>query len=125
MRVRVLTCAVGAMVTMALPAWAHHSHGNYNMETYTDLRGTVKEVHWMNPHSFIYLEVADAKGGDTAVWSLESQSITQLTRKADFDKDAVKVGDRVTVRCHALRDGSNGCLLGTMKVPTGKELVFD
>src|SRR5678816_3647908 len=103
MRVRLLAVAVGAMLLLALPAWAHHSHGNYNMETFTDLRGTVKEVHWMNPHSFIYLEVAPAKG-DPEVWSLESQSITQLSRKAGFDKDAVKVGDRVTVRCHALRD---------------------
>jgi hypothetical protein len=111
------------MLTMALPAWAHHSHGNYNMEAFTDLKGTVKEVHWINPHSFIYLEVVDAKG-EAVVWALESQSITQLQRKAGFDKDAVKVGAQVTVHCHQLRDGSNGCLLGTMNA-SGKELVFD
>jgi len=116
--------ALGLVLMLALPAWAHHSHGNYDMEAYTDLKGTVKEVHWMNPHSFIYLEVVDAKG-EPAVWALESQSVTQLLRKAGFDKDAVKVGAQVTVRCHQLRDGSNGCLLGTMTVPAGKELVFD
>jgi Family of unknown function (DUF6152) len=123
MHVRSLCAAVGIMLAAALPAWAHHSHGNYNMEAFTDLKGTVKEVHWMNPHTFIYLEVVDAKG-EAAVWALESQSITQLLRKPGFEKDAVKVGDKVSVRCHQLRDGSNGCLLATMNA-NGKELVFD
>jgi len=119
------TCAaVIVLLALALPASAHHSHGNYNMETYTTLKGTVKEVHWINPHSFIYLEVVDAKG-EPAVWALESQSITQLSRKSGFDKDAVKVGEQVSVRCHQLRDGSNGCLLGTMAVTGGRELQFD
>lgn len=119
------TCAATfVLLALALPAWAHHSHGNYNMETYTSLKGTVKEVHWINPHSFIYLEVMDAKG-ESAVWALESQSITQLLRKNGFEKDAVKVGEQVSVRCHQLRDGSNGCLLATMTVPGGRELQFD
>lgn len=119
------TCAAAiVLLALAMPAWAHHSHGNYNMEAYTSLKGTVKEVHWINPHSFIYLEVVDAKG-ETAVWALESQSITQLSRKSGFDKDAVKVGEQVSVRCHQLRDGSNGCLLATMTVAGGRELQFD
>ena len=41
---------------------AHHSHGNYNMTEYTTLTGIVKEVHWINPHTWIYLEVKDDKG---------------------------------------------------------------
>ena len=32
-------------VAFALPAWAHHSHGNY-VDTFMDLEGVVKEVHW-------------------------------------------------------------------------------
>jgi hypothetical protein len=35
-------------------ASAHHSHGNYDMQKYTNLKGTIKEVHWMNPHSWVY-----------------------------------------------------------------------
>ena len=36
-------------------ATAHHSHGNYEMTEYTHLEGTVMELHWMNPHTWIYL----------------------------------------------------------------------
>jgi hypothetical protein len=124
MRVRSTWAAILAVLTLALPAAAHHSHGNYNMEVLTSLKGTVKEVHWMNPHSFIYLEVADEKGGEPAIWSLESQSITQLARKG-VSKDLVKPGDKISVRCHALRDGSNGCLLGFVTTADGKETVLD
>ena len=123
MRVRSIAAAVLGSLVLALPAWAHHSHGNYNMEVLTSLKGTVKEVHWMNPHSFIYLEVMDEKG-EPALWSLESQSITQLSRKG-VSKDLVKPGDRIAVRCHALRDGSNGCLLGFVTTADGKETVLD
>ena len=124
MRVRSTWAAILAVLAAAVPAWAHHSHGNYNMEVLTSLKGTVKEVHWMNPHSFIYLEVADDKGGEPAVWSLESQSITQLTRKG-FTKYLVKPGDKISVRCLLLRDGSNGCLLALVTTADGKETVFD
>ncbi len=124
MRVTSCGAAVIAVLTLALPAWAHHSHGNYNMEASTSLKGTVKEVHWMNPHTFIYLEVMDAKGEPTT-WSLEGQSVTQLVRKPGFNKDAIKPGDQVTVKCYPLRDGSNGCLLGTITTPKGEEKQFD
>ena len=124
MRVRTTWAAMLAVLALALPAWAHHSHGNYNMEVLTSLKGTVKEVHWMNPHSFIYLEVADAKGGEPAIWSLESQSITQLARKG-VSKDLVKPGDKISVRCHTLRDGSNGCLLSVLTTADGKQTLMD
>jgi hypothetical protein len=123
MRVRSSSLAIIALLALALPAWAHHSHGNYNMEIFTNLQGTVKEVHWMNPHSFIYIEVSDGKG-EPAIWSLESASVTQLTRKG-IGKDTVKPGDKVSVRCHQLRDGSNGCLLGYMSVAGAPETLFD
>ncbi len=123
MRVPSLCVAFAGVLAVALPAWAHHSHGNYNMEVVTTLSGTVKEVHWMNPHSFIYLEVADGKS-EPAIWSLEGQSVTALQRRDGFSKDAIKTGQQISVRCHKLRDGSNGCLLSTVNV-NGQDVRFD
>ncbi len=123
MRVRSLCVAIAGVLAVALPAWAHQSHGNYNMEVVTTLSGTVKEVHWMNPHSFIYLEVADSKN-EPAIWSLEGQSVTALQRRDGFSKDAIKPGQQISVRCHKLRDGSNGCLLSTVTV-NGQDIRFD
>ena len=95
-----------AVVCMAAPVAAHHSHGNYQMTEYTHLTGTVTQLHWINPHTWIYLEVT-GEDGESAVWALESAGAGGLARSG-VEPDEVKVGDTVSVRCHQLRDGSNG-----------------
>lgn len=115
------TLAIGA-VALA-PTWAHHSHGNYEMTEYTHLTGTVKELHWMNPHTWIYLEVP-GESGDSAVWALEGGSPNALLR-GGWQPDSVVAGDEISVRCHRLKDGSNGCLLGFVTPPGGEEKEWD
>jgi Family of unknown function (DUF6152) len=110
MRSRCLLLAAACGVLVALPAQAHHSHNNYAVSDFTLLEGTVKEVHLINPHSWVYLEVKDAKG-ETKLWALEATGPGGLLRNG-IKREDVKVGDTVKVRCHALRDGGNGCLLG-------------
>jgi hypothetical protein len=112
-------CAAG----MALPVWAHHSHGQYE-DTFMDMEGVVKEVHLIVPHSWIYLEVRDPKGGDPQVWALEATGRTGL-QKVGITADTVKPGDAIKVRCHHLRDGSNGCLLGFLKAKDGTVKDWD
>jgi len=114
-----LLCVVGA----GLPVWAHHSHGNYE-DTFMDIEGVVTEVHLVVPHSWIYLEVKDPKGGDPQVWALESTGRPQL-QKIGVTPDYVKPGDTVKARCHHLRDGSNGCLLGFLKAKDGTVKDWD
>jgi Family of unknown function (DUF6152) len=123
MHMRSLSLAVIAGSVLALPAWAHHSHGNYQMTEYTILEGKVTEVHWINPHIWLYLEVAN-ESGEPDVWALESAGATGLARRG-ITKETVKEGDTVSVRCHQLRDGSNGCLLGFLTPPGGEEKEWD
>jgi Family of unknown function (DUF6152) len=102
-----------AVVGASLVAWtarAHHSHGNYEMSDFTYLQGTVTELHLVNPHAWVYLEVKDDQG-EVAYWALEATSAIALARNG-IKPDDVRVGDLVKARCHRLRDGSNGCLLG-------------
>lgn len=106
----------------ALPMWAHHSHGNYE-DTFMDIAGVVKEVHLVVPHSWIYLEVKDAKG-EPQMWALEATGRPQLQRMG-VTADYVKAGDSVKARCHHLRDGSNGCLLGFLKAKDGTVKDWD
>ncbi len=110
-------------VMFALPASAHHSHGNY-VDSFTDIQGTVKEVHLLLPHSWIYLEVKDPKGGDPQLWALEATGRNGLER-IGLTKDTVKPGDTIKARCHVLRDGSNGCLLGFLKDASGATKDWD
>ena len=110
-------------VALGLPLWAHHSHGNYE-DTFMDIEGVVKEVHLVAPHSWIYLEVKDPKGGEPQVWAMEATGRAGLQR-IGVTPDYVKPGDTVKARCHHLRDGSNGCLLGFLKAKDGTVKDWD
>ena len=123
MHFRFLSLVAIAAVSLALPAWAHHSHANYQTKEFTQMEGTVKEMHWLNPHTWIYLEVKDDKGKPT-VWVLEGGSPSALTN-GGWKKDDVKVGDTIKVRCHALKDSSNGCLLGFVTTKSIVDKEFD
>ena len=123
MKLKPSCLAVLSSLILIAPAWAHHSHGNYDMTTFANLKGKVSEIHWMNPHSWIYLEVTGDKG-QTDMWALEGASITQLSRKG-WSKESIKTGDTLTVRCHQLHDGTKGCLLGFVSIAGGAEKEFD
>jgi hypothetical protein len=109
-------------ITLAAPAWAHHSHGNYDMEVYTTLTGTVREAHFLNPHSWVYLDVKD-KDGKVTTWALEGTNPDGL-RRTGWDLTAFKAGTPISARCHQLKDGSPGCLLGFI-TKDGVEKSFD
>jgi hypothetical protein len=110
MRFASIACAVAAAALLSIPAWAHHSHANYNTDEFTNLSGTITEVAWTNPHVWIYMDVADAQSRQQS-WALEGGSPTSLMR-GGWQRGSIKPRDKVSVRCHRLRDGSQGCLLG-------------
>ena len=97
-----------ALVT--LPIAAHHSHGNYDLSQWTVMEGTVKQVVFIVPHSIVYLDVKDAKG-ETGTWALEATNPQGIFSNG-VKREDVRVGDTIKARCHRLRDGARGCLLG-------------
>ncbi len=117
--------ALLACLSVAVPyaSLAHHSHGNYDVRSYTELEGTVADFIWLNPHVWIYLNVGDGEGG-TVTWALEGGSINAISQHG-WHKYSLQSGDRISVRCHALRDGAEGCLLGYVTQEGGEERVFD
>ena len=117
---RLAACAAALVM---VPALAHHSHGNYDVNNYIELQGRVSELLWINPHTWIYLEIED-DNGEPVIWALEGGSPGALTRNG-WQPDSVQAGDTIKVRCHQMRDGSHGCLLGFVTPPGGEEKEWD
>ena len=115
--------ATAVILTLTLPVSAHHSHAQYDVAEYTRVDGIVAEVHWFNPHAWVYL-TATGDDGEPLLWALESASPRQLQRNG-ITRNVIKVGDSVSARCHQLLDGSNGCLLGYLKTSDGVERLWD
>ena len=107
---KLLTAAGLSLVASSLPSLAHHSHANYDISQWLVIEGTVKQVVFIAPHSIVYLDVKDDHGG-TNVWALEATAPAGIFGNGVARED-VRAGDSIKARCHQLRDGANGCLLG-------------
>jgi hypothetical protein len=114
----ILLAALGALA-VAAPAAAHHSFAMFDQQKIMTLDGTVHEFQWTNPHAFLEVDVAE--GGKSTRWSLELNSPNNLKRQG-WTRDAVKPGDKVTVRMNPLRDGQPGGLFLDLKLSNGKTL---
>ena len=111
-RIRALLPWILAMCVTAVVA-AHHSTSEFDYTQQVTIAGTVKEVQWTNPHSYIQLLV-DGEGGKRIQWSVEIGS-PSLNINMGWRKSSVKVGDVVTMNIAPAR---NGKPYGTLRVLT-------
>lgn len=80
---------------------AHHSFiHEYDPEDVIEIRGTVTEVWYQNPHSRVYVEAADS-----VLWETETYPRNILDRRG-WKYDDLKVGDEVVVTGRRARNGS-------------------
>ena len=94
-----------ALLLMVVPAAAHHSSAMYDQDKSVNLKGAVKEFQWTNPHCWIQLLVA--VNGENQEWSVQMGPPSNLYRDG-WRPSTLKVGDRITVVVHPMRDGTHG-----------------
>lgn len=100
--------ATGFFLLLLPVPWAaaHHSvFAEFNSEDPIEITGVITGMDWINPHTYIYMDVTD-EDGNTVTWHLEALP-TAMLRKAGLTK-AMLIGDGrpVTVRCRTARDGT-------------------
>jgi hypothetical protein len=94
---------VAGIALGAAPAWSHHSAAMFEPEKIITVEGTVKEFEYTNPHSWLYVVVRNDQGVET-LWGFEAEGPSALMR-AGIKANALRPGDKVTVRTRPLRDG--------------------
>ena len=115
-----LSAAAGLLISVA-PMMAHHSFAaEFDGEKPVDLMGTVTKVDWVNPHSWVYIDVKGADG-TVANWGLETGPPNVLYR-AGWRKDTLKPGDSITVHGFMAKDGSHTLAAREITTPDGRRL---
>ena len=111
-----------ALVIAALPLAAHHElRAEFDEQKPVSLRGIVSRFDWNNPHALLYVDVKDASG-EIVNWAVEWASPMDL-RRAGWTRDALKVGDSVTIEGWLARDGSKLASGRTIVLASGKQLA--
>lgn len=82
---------------------AHHSSAMFDREKVVEMKGTIREMQWSNPH--IWIQVVTQENGASKEWSLEGGSPNTLSRQG-WRSTTFKAGDEVTVRFNPMKDGT-------------------
>lgn len=96
----------------AMPVFAHHSYAAFDGEHTRTLKGTVRSVTWGNPHVGFTISVKP-DGGQPQEWTIETHGPSILLRYG-WTSSTLKYGDRISVVCNPMLDGSHGCRLHTV-----------
>ena len=116
----VVALGVGLFLAQ-LPALAHHSfNAEYDQQKPITLEGTVAQFEFMNPHSWIHVDVKDASG-KLVRWSVETGSTNALFRRG-WKKDSLKPGDQVIIDAYLAKDASHTANATAVKLPDGRRV---
>jgi hypothetical protein len=85
--------------------WAHHGDaGRYNEEVIV-ITGTLVEVQMVNPHSLITFDVT-GPNGQTVRWQAELGAAQQLVKQFGWNKNTMKVGEKLTITGRQAKNGA-------------------
>ncbi len=93
---RILLYVIAAALLACTAAYAHHSYAaTYETNKEIELQGKLVQFVFRNPHSFVHVQAADAKG-TMQRWAVEWGGTSQLN-STGVGRETLKVGDEVTV----------------------------
>jgi len=117
-----LLFAALTLFAVSAPLVAHHSfEAEFDRTKTVTLTGTVTKVEWMNPHTYFYIDVKDAKSGKVQNWACEMGSPNGLTSRG-WTRNTLRVGLVVTVPGSRAKDGSFKINAGSVSLPDGRAL---
>ncbi len=119
----IATIALLALSATASAALAHHSFSaEFDVNKPIKLQGTVKRVQWINPHTWIFIDVKKPDG-TTEEWGVEAGTPNTLFRLG-FTREALPVGVEIVVDGYESRDGSKRANGRDMTLPDGRKLFM-
>ena len=100
---------------------SHHSFAAEFIRETVTIEGVVTEVWFRNPHVRYFVEVT-AEGGETELWQALAGSATNLQRNGGWNRDSIKVGDKVVMTGNRGRDGRKLLDIRIVRLPDGSVL---
>ena len=118
-------CFVLLLAAASAPAalHAHHSFAaEFDANQPITLKGTVVRMDWINPHSWIHLDVKNQDGTVTR-WMVEGGTPNTLVRRG-FTKTSLQPGTEITIEGFRAKNGANRANGADLILPDGRRLFM-
>jgi Family of unknown function (DUF6152) len=120
---RVVVAAGAALLLAGSTVSAHHSFAaEFDSNKPIQLRGTVARVEWINPHTWIHIDVKEADG-TTVRWMIEGGTPNTLLRRG-LTKASLPEGTEIVVDGYRAKNGSNRANGRDVTFPDGRKLFL-
>lgn len=124
MRTKLFSVVAGAaflVAAAAVPVIAHHSFAaEFDAKKPVKMTGTVVKMEWINPHSWIHIDVKK-DNGQVERWMVEGGAPNALLRRG-WNKNSLPEGTEIVVEGFQAKDGSNRANGRDITFPDGKKL---
>jgi hypothetical protein len=112
---------MAALAVSSLTVRAHHSFAPFDLTMERTIAGTVSRFEWTNPHSWIWVDVPNDKGGVDS-WAVEGMSPNYLARRG-WSKSTLKPGEKITISVRPLKNGDKGGMFVRATLGDGRVLT--
>jgi hypothetical protein len=116
-----IVAGAGMLMAAALPVAAHHSFGaEFDATKPVTLEGKVVEMEWLNPHSWLTIDVPK-EDGKVERWHIEGGSPSVLLRLG-WNRDSLPAGTKIKVVAFQAKDGSFRGSSREIEFPDGRKM---
>jgi hypothetical protein len=120
-RATVVAGLLAASLTLPSAARAHHSFAaEFDVQKVVHLEGTVVKFAWVNPHSWLHVNVKKPDG-TFEEWKIEGGAPSALLRRG-WNRNSLPAGTKIVVNAFQARDGALRASARDIVFPDGRKL---
>ena len=118
----VLLCVAFSVCPLAV---AHHSlSAEFDLHKASALTGVITRVEWGNPHTWLFIDVADGTTHRRVSWALQLPS-PNLFERLGWHREPFQLGTTVVVSGYPAKDGSRKVCAQDLVSTDGKKLYAE
>ena len=124
-KVAIVVVGLGVILggALAVPAVAHHAFSaEFDANRPLHMEGVVVRMEWINPHSWVHVEVTNDDGSKTT-WMVEGGTPNTLFRRG-FTQDSLAPGTAIVIDGYQAKDGSDKMNGRDLTFPDGRKLFL-